>query len=435
MTNDGSTLRVLALMEATTVSGPAKNLIEFCRRARTLDPLPDGSPAFEISIATFHRGPETHGSQNGSGPAHDAADDETRDASNDEAPNLFVAAAREAGVTVDVIAERFRFDPRVVGRLKSIVARRAPHIIQSHQIKSHFLVKLAGLWRERPWLAFHHGYTETDLKMQLYNRLNRWSLPTCHRVVTVCEAFAGQLAAREGVRPERISVRHNSIKTDNFARAHGGNDEAARTVRERHGIRDGERVVLAIGRLSREKGHVDLVNALGRLRRARPDIDFRVLVVGEGPERERVERAAADEGITERVVFVGQVADVRPYYAAADVLALPSHSEGSPNVLLETMAAGVPAVAASVGGVPEIATHEQTALLVAPRDTAAMAESLARVLTDSRLADELAANAAALVAESYSPEAYARSLFAIYRELLREQTATNGEQTTPRPNG
>jgi glycosyltransferase involved in cell wall biosynthesis len=404
MTKDGSTLRVLALIEATTVSGPAKNLIEFCRRARTLDPLPDGSPAFEISIATFHRGALHEGASRVNG---------------DGAPNLFVAAARAAGVTVDVIPERFRFDPRVVSELRSIVERRAPDIIQSHQIKSHFLVKLAGLWRRRPWIAVHHGDTETDLKMQLYNRLNRWSLPTCHRVITVCEAFAHQLT-RDGVRPERITVRHNSIKTDAFA-ARAGRDDEARALRERYGINEGERVVLAIGRLSREKGHADLISALGRLRRARPDIDFKLLVVGEGPERSRVERAAADEGISERVVFVGQVSDVRPYYAAADVLALPSHSEGSPNVLLETMAAGVPAVAASVGGVPEIATHEKTALLVAPRDPAAMAESLARVLDDARLADELAANASALVAESYSPEAYARSVFGIYRELMRDR--------------
>jgi glycosyltransferase involved in cell wall biosynthesis len=411
MTKDGSTLRVLALMEATTVSGPAKNLIEFCRRARTLDPLPTGAPAFEISIATFHRGPAASESENGDGARRGAAD---------RAPNQFVAAARGAGVSVDVIPERFRFDPRVVGELRSVVARRAPDIIQSHQIKSHFLVKLAGLWRERPWIAFHHGYTETDLKMQLYNRLNRWSLPAAHRVVTVCEAFAQQLTAREGVRPERISVRHNSIKAGGFACSAGG--EAA-ALRERFGISEGERVVLAIGRLSREKGHADLVRALGRLRRARPDIDFKLLVVGEGPERARVERAAADEGIAGRVVFAGQVGDVRPYYAAADVLALPSHSEGSPNVLLETMAAGVPAVAAAVGGVPEIATHELTALLVAPRDPAAMAESLARLLTDARLAGELAANASALVAESYSPEAYARSLFGIYRGLMAGRKA------------
>jgi len=409
MTKEGSTLRVLALMEATTVGGPAKNLIEFCRRARTLDPLPDGSPAFEISIATFHRDPSaSHNSNNGDGLPHSTAS---------EAPNQFVAAARAAGITVDVIPERFRFDPRVVGALRSLVERRAPDIIESHQIKSHFLVKLAGLWRERPWIAFHHGYTETDLKMQLYNRLNRWSLPACHRVVTVCEAFTRQLT-REGVRPERISVRHNSIRPDAFARAAG---DDARALRARHGVADGERAILAVGRLSREKGHADLVSALGELWRARPDVNFKLLVVGEGPERSRVERAAEEEGIAERVVFVGHVGDVRPYYAAADVLALPSHSEGSPNVLLETMAAGVPAVATAVGGVPEIATDGKTALLVPPRDPAAMAGALARVLTDARLAEELAANATRLVSAGYSPEAYARALFGIYRDLVRER--------------
>jgi len=389
---DQKSLRVLSLMEATTVTGPAKNLIAFCRRVRTLVPAQGGPPPAEVSLVTFHRGALRGG----------------------EAPNSFVESARSSGVEVDVIGERFRFDARVLGELRRVVERRRPDIIESHQIKSHFLVKLSGLWRRHPWVAVHHGYTTTDLKMELYNRLNRWSLPSAHRVVTVCGAFARQLTAREGVRPERIFVRHNAIESNGAARPSAAD---TRALKARLGIPEGSRVVLAVGRFSREKGHSDLVRALGRLRAQDPSLDFRLLLVGEGPERVHVEAAARESGVADLLVFAGHVSDVSPFYAAADVLALPSHSEGSPNVLLEAMAAGLPVAATAVGGVPEIVAHEESALLVAPHDPAGMAEAVGRLLRDEALARGLAARASAVVAEGYTPDAYARSLAGLYREL------------------
>ncbi|HEV2862428.1 MAG TPA: glycosyltransferase [Pyrinomonadaceae bacterium] len=388
---DKQPVRVLALMEATTVTGPAKNLIEFCRRARALGSSAGDPPAAEITFVTFHRGPGADGPE----------------------PNAFVAAARAAGVGVEVIPERFRFDPRVLSGLRRLVSRRQPDIIQSHMVKSHFLVKLSGLWRRRPWVAFHHGYTTTDRKMELYNRLDRWSLPAADRVVTVCGAFAEQLA-RVGVRPEKVFVRHNSINADGAAPS-----TDARELKSRLGIGEGERVVLAVGRLSREKGHVDLVGALGRLR----GVNFRLVIVGDGPERPAVERAAGERAISDRVVFAGHVSDVRPFYAMADLLALPSHSEGSPNVLLEAMASGLPVVATSVGGVPEIVAHEESALLVGARDEEAMAASIARMLRDAPLARRLAARSSELIAEHYTPDAYARSVAGLYRAVRRGREA------------
>jgi glycosyltransferase involved in cell wall biosynthesis len=191
-------------------------------------------------------------------------------------------------------------------------------------------------------------------------------------------------------------------------------------LRERLGLGEGARVILAVGRLSREKGHADLVRALGRLRASEPAIDFRLLVVGDGPEREAVETEARAQGVADRLIFAGHVSDVRPFYALADVLALPSHSEGSPNVLLEAMAVGLPVAATSVGGVPEIVSDEESALLVAPHDAAALGAALARLLKDEELARRLAANARSLVAAHYTPDAYARSLIELYREVSRE---------------
>ena len=384
-----SAMKILSIIEATTVTGPAKNLLNFCRLVRSPEFCRDGVPQIEVSIVTFDR-------VAGNG---------------DSTANAFVAAARDAGITVDVIEERFRFDRAVIKQLRDIVARRAPAVIQTHMIKSHFLVKLSGLGKQYPWIAYHHGYTSTDLKMQFYNQLNRWSLPSADRVITVCDAFAKQLAGA-GVRRDRIRVRHNSVKAPRIV----SSDEKL-SLRERFGIAGEEKVLLAVGRLSREKGHADLIESIALLLKARPDLKFKLLIVGEGPEQANLARAVTEQNLGSHVVFVGHVSDVAPFYALADVLALSSHSEGSPNVLLEAMAAGVPVVANSVGGVPEIATSEVNALLVPSRDPSAFTEALRRMLTEVELAPTLQNNAIARACE-FSPESHAQSLIKIYQELV-----------------
>ena len=189
------------------------------------------------------------------------------------------------------------------------------------------------------------------------------------------------------------------------------------------GIAADERVVLAVGRLSREKGQRDLIDAGAVLNRMESALKFKLVVVGEGPERESLERASREQGLSAQVLFIDHVGDVAPYYAIADALALPSHSEGSPNVLLEAMAAGVPVVATKVGGVPEIAIGDESAVLVPPYDPQLFANALHRVLIDADLAQTLRANATARVASRFSPESYARSLIRIYQEIVSEPRA------------
>jgi glycosyltransferase involved in cell wall biosynthesis len=137
--------------------------------------------------------------------------------------------------------------------------------------------------------------------------------------------------------------------------------------------------------------------------------------------------------ISDRVALAGHTDDVRAYYALADVLALPSHSEGSPLVLLEAMAAGVPVVATRVGGVPEMVVDGTSGLLVEARDPRAFAVALTRVLSDAQLMQALSANALKRSRHEFSRETYARSLVELYLEVRagarlqtsREQVATN----------
>ena len=102
----------------------------------------------------------------------------------------------------------------------------------------------------------------------------------------------------------------------------------------------------------------------------------------------------------------------------SDVFVLPSLTEGSPNVLLEAMAAQVPIVATGVGGVPEIVENEESALLVPANDPAALAAAIARLLPNAELIERLTKNAAKLVSRNHSPGEYARSLIRIYDEVM-----------------
>ncbi len=381
-----SKIKILAVVEATTVNAVAKNMLEFHRAANELQQQSVEFPAIELSLVTFDRG-------------------------NDSAE--FVTAARALGLEVDVIPERGRFDRSVISALRKIVEQRSPDIVVTHQVKSHFLMKVSGLWKKYPWVAFNHGYTTTDRKMLLYNRLDRWSLPKADRVVAVCDAFARDLIGSTGVSLEKISVQHNAIR-----RRPPVSTAEVETLRNRLGLTKAERVVLSVGRLSREKAHIDLVEGFKRLRETEPNLSPKLILVGDGPERARLEAAAESLGCKEHVIFTGQLSDVQTFYAMVDVFALPSHSEGSPNVLLEAMAAKVPVVATAVGGVPEMVENNESALLVPPNDPTSLAASLARILTDRELVQRLTTNAALLVDTRYTPENYVRSLVEIYREVF-----------------
>jgi glycosyltransferase involved in cell wall biosynthesis len=252
--------------------------------------------------------------------------------------------------------------------------------------------------------------------MLLYNRLDRWSLPRADRVVTVCEAFAKELVSM-GVPRARIHVQHNSIRSELAVSGRG-----THVLRRKLGLNEDERMILAVGRLSKEKAQIDLLRAFRKLSDTHAEVNARLVIVGDGPERGQLEDAASSLGIGDRVVFTGQVKNVEVYYGAADVLVNPSHSEGSPYVLLEAMAAGLPIVATAVGGVPELFENNETALLVPASDPRAMADAIARLLNGEKLAAQLAENASELVSSRLSPEAYVRSLAKVYRAVISSRT-------------
>ena len=146
------------------------------------------------------------------------------------------------------------------------------------------------------------------------------------------------------------------------------------------------------------------------------DVRTVLLIVGDGPERRYLEQLSARLGLIRDVRFVGYRDDVSSYYEAAHVFALPSHSEGSPNVLLEAMDAGVPIVATSVGGIPEIIRHGQQGLLAPRGDVESIGGSIVALLSNAGLRAALISGARQSLA-AYSLEEYYAKAHSVFQSV------------------
>jgi L-malate glycosyltransferase len=220
----------------------------------------------------------------------------------------------------------------------------------------------------------------------------RWTRRLCDRVVAVSEATRWAMIEQERCDAGRIVVIGNGVDCARFR----PRDPAA--ARRALGVPLEALVIGAIGRLSPKKGFHDLIAATAQLGvGARP---LELVLVGEGPERDRLEALARSVGLGERARFVGHRGDVEDLYPAFDVFVLPSYEEGSPNALLEAMASGCAVVATGVGGTPEI-LEPGLGRLIAPGDPAGLAAALEELLRDPTLRRRLGERARVRVEERY----------------------------------
>ncbi len=188
-------------------------------------------------------------------------------------------------------------------------------------------------------------------------------------------------------------------------------------VRTQLGLAD-RRVIVSAGRFVPMKNMALLVEALARLRQA--DSTVHLLLVGEGPEQRALEQQAVRLGVADAVTFAGYVPQDRmaPFYRAADVFALASEFDNSPNVVLEAMACGVPVVATDVGGVAEYVVVDRGGSLVPHADAAAMARTLGQWLGDGDRRRAAATFNRRLVLDRFSWRKSAERLLEVYREVL-----------------
>ena len=238
--------------------------------------------------------------------------------------------------------------------------------------------------------------------------LSRWLyMHAAARVVTTGDALKNELVARNGYSAERIESVPTGIDAGRFRPGE------RKAMRARFGLPQDKMLVGIVATLRSWKGHLDLLEAMTRL----PE-RIELVIVGDGPMREVLEQRVASLGLKGRVRMQGQQADVLPWLRALDIFALPSYAnEGVPQALVQAMLVELPCVTTPVGGIPELAEHERTALLVAPRDAVALAAAIERLADNEGLRRELGEAARKHCVEGYSYERMLDSMEALYRRV------------------
>jgi glycosyltransferase involved in cell wall biosynthesis len=261
-----------------------------------------------------------------------------------------------------------------------------------------------------PAVATCHGYIPNDRKLRFYRALDGHLLRRFTRVVAVSPAMKDELVSDRGVDAARIDVIPNAVAEVSPSER----ERRRRDMRARLQVRDGGFVFGYVGRLSPEKG-VEHFLAAARLLAGR-GVRARYLVVGDGPDRPRLE-GLASEMPTSEVTFAGFQRDTDSWFAAMDAFVLPSLTEGTPVALLQAMAHGLPAIASNVGGVPAVIAHLDTGLLVPPGEPDRLADAMARVLEQPETGRGLATRARESIARRYGTQEWIARTVGVYRSV------------------
>ena len=315
--------------------------------------------------------------------------------------------ARQKGIKTELVPCQGKVDWRVVGEIRRLIRTHDIDITHTHGYKADLYGYVAARRESKPVVATCHNWLTDGAMLAAYNFLDRMALKQFDAVSAVSQTIAEKLLSL-GVRRQRITVIPNGIDVHAFDAVPFSALSAAATRKEH--------VIGIVARLDLQKGYECLLNAVAALRQSFPAL--RLVIVGEGPDREKIEQMVSRQNLSSVVTMAGRQSDMPAVYAGIDIFVLPSLNEGLPMTLLEAMAASKPIIATRVGAVPTVITDRETGLLIEPDDAAGLTNALAQLLAEPELCRRLAQKARAHVEQHYTSSAMSRKYLAMYRDVL-----------------
>lgn len=375
--------RVFIAMASSILGGPGKGLVQFFKNGG----LESCSPLC-ITYVTDH-----------------------------EEKTEFTRAIENAGVRVVPLRQRHALDPCLISQALAVVRGERCDLLQSHGYKSHVLCAALHWHTGLPWIAFVHGWTSENMKMQMYHRLEKTLVPFATRIVAVSDSISRRLTFVTG---DKIRVISNAVDPVEAEIGSSGRDVRASLDMPAQAI-----VAGVVGRFSPEKGQTFFLRALALARERFPQLIG--ILVGDGPYRQTLEAEAVALGLSGAIHFSGHVTDVAEYFRAMDLVVMPSLSEGMPNVALEAMLFGKALVATRVGGIPEVVLDGVTGLLVEPRDSDRLASAMCSLLENRALLDSHGRAGRQRVLDEFSPALRTQRILDLYQEVLAARSATRAQ--------
>jgi glycosyltransferase involved in cell wall biosynthesis len=330
----------------------------------------------------------------------------------DELGTLGEELLRE-GLEVRTLGRRPGLDWRCSFRLARLLWRERVELIHAHQYTPFFYAMTARMLYRRPAVLFtEHGRHHPDYPRRKRMLANRWFLQNRDRVVGVGQAVRQALVQNEGIPDQRVAVIYNGINLASFS----VNGHDRRAVRHEMGVGLEDLVILQVARLDYLKDHATAIRTLERVLERRKDA--RLVLVGEGPQKELIERLIQECGLTAHVRMLGLRSDVARLLSAADLFLLTSISEGIPLTVIEAMAAGLPVISTRVGGITEIVEDEHTGLLGPAGDEVSLASRILRLAADPVLRRVMGERGRERAQRKFSESKMHECYLQLYMEML-----------------
>ncbi len=309
------------------------------------------------------------------------------------------------------LKRRSRFDPRPWWALFSFLRREQVDVVHAHLFGSNFWGTVIGRLARVPVIvAQEHGSSFKGKPIRRF--IDREIIARgADVVIAVSREDRQSMIDIEGIKPEDVRLVRNALPPQLPTQG--------RDARGELGIGPEDPVIGTVCELRREKAIEVLVDAAAALIREFPRL--RVLIVGDGPERARLEALITERGLTGTVEILGYRSDVPDLLAAIDVAVICSDREGSPLALLEYMEAARPVVATRVGGIPHMIDHETQSLLIDPRDPEGLAQAIAELLGSPDRAKQMGRCAQERWHRDNDFDAMVKSFEQLYDELLEKK--------------
>lgn len=327
----------------------------------------------------------------------------------------------EAGVPVRPLTRRLvkrRVSLAYARGIRELLRVGRFELVHAHIYASAVAAAIATRGTGLPLVVTEH--TEASWQNRWARLCSRWTYRRARRIIAVSTPIERRLIERDGVPPKLVTLIPNAVVP-----ASGNPPDLADTLPDGWSERP---LVGVVARLQPEKGVATFLKAAAQVSKVSPEARF--LVVGDGPLREELLDLVGRVDLRERVRFLGYRADARALTGLLDVLVVPSLTEGSPLIVLEAMAAGVPVVASAVGGIPDQVRHGEEGVLVPPDDPDALAGALGALLGDPAHAHRLGEAGRRRTENEFSHEVLVRRIEVVYRAALDGE---NGQDATREP--
>jgi glycosyltransferase involved in cell wall biosynthesis len=300
--------------------------------------------------------------------------------------------------------------PLDVLTLRNFLAQAAPHIVHTFLLPASLYGRFAAMMAGIPIVIG----TEVNIyenKQPLHVRAERWLMSGTDAVVVSAESVREFYITQISADPDKVCVIYNAV---DWSQLHTTMTPAE--MRKALGVPvNAPAVAGIIARLTEQKAHRVLFEAMAK----HPALAaLHLVVVGDGALKAELKNRVDNLGLQARVHFAGARRDLGNVMAAIDLFVMPSLWEGLPLSMVLAMGAGLPVVATRVAGIPEVVHDGETGLLVAPDDSAALGQAMARLVTDPAFGARLGAAARTFVEPRFGVEGYLRSITSLYDRLL-----------------